>query len=116
MKLLKTLKLGFIDDSLKDYYVRFRPYGISESKKYLELSDTLDAAKLKAMKGNADVHLGSELHDFILKIKDLVSEMWVEGSVPDNDGNAQPMTKDDLNEMPTEFFLTAARFLDGQQV
>lgn len=94
--LKKTIYLGFIDDSLKDCYARFKPLSFPQYQSYVKVLTAVDTDAAPAVQ----IEQVRELVPFL-------KQLFVEGKILGSDGAIRDMTKEDLDdpEMPAEFFV-----------
>lgn len=95
IQIVKKIDLGFLGDRYKDSYMNMRSISMRERE---ELISQLD--KLKDERKSFDF------------VKDTVIERFVDGELKDGD-KTEPLTKDDLMDLPTEVFLSTIQQLQG---
>lgn len=91
--LKKTIYLDFIDETMKDCYLRFKPFGFERYKEYIDVFNKVDT--------EADVNTMLE------QLKPLIpffKELFIEGKVFDENGEMRDARVEDLDDLPVEFY------------
>lgn len=100
--LKKTIRFDIVDESLKDCYARFKPFGFKDYKAYIAVYDKIDNTKKP-----------DEVMEQVKAIIPFFKTVFVDGKIFGADGSLRDMTAEDFDdpEFPVEYLLNAGRLL-----